>query len=133
MPVSAGSSGVARKAAKRLPSCATSTRSSYETAAPEMTGIGGEESRSKHTAETESRVRRVREALLDWHAGGGRPARLVRRARPRAAVAGDARPVRDPRLRGDAAADSGRSGRAALGRLARALADRNGAGRGVDR
>src|SRR4051812_23802505 len=72
MPVSPGSSGVARKAAKRLPSRVTSTRSSYETAAPEMTGIGGEESRSKHTAETESRVRRVREALLDWYAERGR-------------------------------------------------------------
>src|SRR3954454_3149940 len=72
MPVSAGSSGVARKAAKRFPSRASSTRSSCETAAPEMTGTGGEEARSKHTAETESRVSRVREALLDWYAERGR-------------------------------------------------------------
>ena len=37
-----------------------------------MTGIGGEESRSKHTAGTQSRVSRVREALLDWYAERGR-------------------------------------------------------------
>src|SRR6185503_8212648 len=37
-----------------------------------MTGIGGEESRSKHTAGTQSRVWRVREALLDWYAERGR-------------------------------------------------------------
>ncbi len=37
-------------AANRLPSAASSTSSSCETAAPEMTGIGGSESRSKHTA-----------------------------------------------------------------------------------
>src|SRR4051812_24978427 len=72
MPLTAGSSGLARKAAKRLPSRASSTSSSCETAAPEMTGTGGEESRSKHTAETESRVSRVREALLDWYADRGR-------------------------------------------------------------
>ena len=45
-----GSSGVAANAAKRLPSAASSTRSSCETAAPEIGGIGGAESRSKHTA-----------------------------------------------------------------------------------
>src|SRR5438270_12830182 len=49
-PVVAGSSGLARNAAKRLPSAAWSTRSSWETAAPEITGIGGSESSSKHTA-----------------------------------------------------------------------------------
>ena len=37
-----------------------------------MTGIGGEESSSKHTAGTQSRVSRVREALLDWYAERGR-------------------------------------------------------------
>src|SRR3954454_16156174 len=72
MPFSAGSSGVARKAGKRLPSSASSTRSSCETAAPEMTGIGGGGSRSRHTAETESRGRRGRGALLDWYAERGR-------------------------------------------------------------
>ena len=50
------------------------------------------------------------------------PAGLVRRERPRPAVAADARPVRDPRLGGDAAADAGGPRRAALPRLARALA-----------
>src|SRR5262245_55773446 len=50
MPAPPGSSGVAANAAKRLPSAASSSSSSCETAAPEMTGIGGEESCSKHTA-----------------------------------------------------------------------------------
>ncbi len=39
------------------------------------------------------------------------------------AVAPDARPVRDPRQRDDAAADPGRSGHSALPRVARAVAD----------
>ncbi len=46
------SSGVAANAAKRLPSAASRTRSSCETAAPEIGGIGGEESRSKHMRAT---------------------------------------------------------------------------------
>src|SRR4029453_9533132 len=71
-PMPEGSSGVARKAAKRLPSRASSTRSSCETAAPEMTGIGGEESSSKHTAGAESRVSRVKAALLRWYGQHGR-------------------------------------------------------------
>ena len=50
MPMPLGSSGSAAKAANRLPSAASSTRSSCETAAPEMTGIGGDESSSKHIA-----------------------------------------------------------------------------------
>jgi A/G-specific adenine glycosylase len=37
-----------------------------------MTGIGGEESNSKHTAAAESRVSRVKEALLRWYAEHGR-------------------------------------------------------------
>src|SRR5581483_4694030 len=49
-PVEPGSSGAAAKAAKRLPSAASRTRSSWETEAPEMAGIGGTESVSKHTA-----------------------------------------------------------------------------------
>ena len=49
-PVVLGSSGVAANAAKRLPSAASSTRSSCETAAPEIGGIGGSESSSKHMA-----------------------------------------------------------------------------------
>ena len=53
---------------------------------------------------------------------GGRPARLVRGARPRPAVAADSRSVRDPRLRGDAAADAGRAGDSPVSRVARALA-----------
>jgi hypothetical protein len=48
-PVDAGSSGAAAKAAKRLPSAASRVRSSWETAAPEIAGIGGSESASKHT------------------------------------------------------------------------------------
>ena len=39
---------MARNAAKRLPSAASSTRSSCETAAPAITGIGGSESSSWH-------------------------------------------------------------------------------------
>ena len=58
-------------------------------------------------------IARMEERLLSWY---GAP-----RARP--AVAQDARPVRDPRLGGDAAADAGGSRRPALPRLARALAD----------
>ena len=49
-PALPGSSGVAAKAASRLPSRASSTSSSWETEAPVITGIGGSESRSKHTA-----------------------------------------------------------------------------------
>ena len=48
MPTAAGSSGVATNAAKRVPSADSSVMSSWETAAPEMTGIGGSESSSKH-------------------------------------------------------------------------------------
>src|SRR5438105_10724625 len=48
-PAPVGSSGSATNAAKRLPSLAWSSRSSCETAAPRMTAIGGDESRSKHT------------------------------------------------------------------------------------
>src|SRR5438067_1870531 len=47
-PVAAGSSGSAAKAAKRVPSLDSSTRSSCETDAPARTGIGGSESGSKH-------------------------------------------------------------------------------------
>lgn len=48
IPDPEGSSGVAAKAASSFPSAAVRTRSSCDTAAPEMTGIGGAESRSKH-------------------------------------------------------------------------------------
>ena len=58
---------------------------------------------------------------------------MVRGERPRPALAADARPVRDPRLRGDAAADAGRARRAAVPRLARALAERRRARRGAAR
>ena len=47
---------------------------------------------------------------------------LVRARAPRPAVAAHPRPLRDPRLRGDAPADAGRAGGAALRGLARALA-----------
>lgn len=50
MPVERSPSGSARNAAKRLPSSLSRTRSPWETAAPEMRGIGGSESSSKHTA-----------------------------------------------------------------------------------
>src|SRR5439155_2614090 len=49
MPVPAGSSGIATKAAKRVLSRDSSSRSSCVIAPPEMTGTGGSESRSKHT------------------------------------------------------------------------------------
>ena len=49
--------------------------------------------------------------------------------RTRPPLAEDARSLRDPRHRGDAPADAGRAGRAAVPRLARALADRRGARR----
>src|SRR5919201_4582978 len=49
-PIPVASSGAAWNAANRFPSRASSTRSSCETAAPRMTGIGGSESSSKHTA-----------------------------------------------------------------------------------
>src|SRR5258708_287757 len=49
MPACPGSSGSAAKAAKRVPSRDTSSRSRCETAAPEMTGVGGGASSSKHT------------------------------------------------------------------------------------
>src|SRR5438477_3891357 len=48
MPTPDGSSGVAWNAAKLLPSAASSSRSSCETAAPAIAGIGGRESSSKH-------------------------------------------------------------------------------------
>ena len=48
------------------------------------------------------------------------PARLVSPQRPRPAVAADQRPVPHPRLRGDAAADAGRSRAAEVPRVARA-------------
>ncbi len=58
-------------------------------------------------------------------------ARVVRRRAPCAAVAADARSVRDPRLRGDAPADAGGTGRPALRGVARALAGRDRARRGT--
>src|SRR4051794_15599606 len=48
MPVAAGPSGIARNAANLFPSAASSVRSSCETAAPAIRGIGGSESTSKH-------------------------------------------------------------------------------------
>ena len=48
---------------------------------------------------------------------------MVPRSRTRPPVAADARPVRDPRLRGDAPADAGRARRAALRALAGPVAD----------
>ena len=62
----------------------------------------------------------MHEPLLAWYAANA----------PRPALAADPRPLRDPRQRGDAAADAGRPRRAALPGVARALADRRGAGRG---
>src|SRR3954449_7990843 len=49
IPFPLGSSGTAANAAKRVPSAEVRTRSSCETAAPAMIGIGGDEARSKHT------------------------------------------------------------------------------------
>jgi hypothetical protein len=49
---------------------------------------------------------------------------VVRRPPATPPLAGDARPVRDPRQRGDAATDPGRAGDPTLARLARAVADR---------
>ena len=62
---------------------------------------------------------RVDSRLLTW----------FHRARRRSALAQDARPVRDPRLRGDAPADAGRPRRAALLAWLGALADGRGARR----
>ena len=55
------------------------------------------------------------------------PARLVPAARPRPALAPDARPVSHPRLRGDAAADAGRSRAAEVPAVARQVPDAGGA------
>ena len=67
----------------------------------------------------------------------GRPAgaasRLVQGERTRSAVAPHPGSVRDPRQRGDAAADAGRPRRAALAGVARALAHRRVAGGRLDR
>src|SRR5438094_4940016 len=57
---------------------------------------------------------------------------LVRATRTRPAVAAHARPVRDHRLGGDAAADAGRARDPALPRLAGAVADGGGAGSRID-
>ena len=58
---------------------------------------------------------------------------VVRALRARLAVAAHHRPVRDPRQRGDAAADTGRPGDPAVSRLARALAVRERARRRLGR
>src|SRR5438876_718745 len=63
-PVVDGSSGVAAKAAKRLPSFASRTSSSCETEAPEMTGIGGWESVSKHMGQEPTGARGTRVAAM---------------------------------------------------------------------
>src|SRR5439155_14253939 len=55
-PVPADRSGPAWNAAKRLPSAASSTSSSCDTAAPAIGAMGGSESRSKHMAGTLARV-----------------------------------------------------------------------------
>ena len=52
---------------------------------------------------------------------------MVRGERARPAVAADARSVRDPRLRGDAPADAGRAGRAAVSRAGSSAGRRRGA------
>src|SRR5688572_5418174 len=83
IPVEPGCSGVATKAAKRLPSVASRIRSSCETAAPEIFGTGGSESRSKHTSgtlvgsagrapahERVEHVVEVAERVFDFAAGG---------------------------------------------------------------
>src|SRR5205823_12448334 len=54
-----GSSGAASKAAKRLPSAASSSRSSCETAAPAIRGTGGTESSSKHIGSAAGRRERL--------------------------------------------------------------------------
>src|SRR3954468_9794373 len=74
--------------------------------------------RSRLSISVTSRV-----AIRARRPGAGAAVRLVPRERARPPLAEDARPVRDPRLRGDAAADAGRARRPALDGLARALAD----------
>src|SRR5438876_693478 len=64
-PVSVGSSGVARNAANRFPSWASSTRSSCDTAAPRRIGIGGEESGSQHIVEKSRRPFERLDAVLE--------------------------------------------------------------------
>src|SRR5512132_1680318 len=70
IPVSAGPFGAAANAAKRLPSRASRIRSSCETAAPEIRGIGGAESRSKHMAPTPSLLRQRRGEPLEIPVAG---------------------------------------------------------------
>src|SRR5213083_3448125 len=87
MPTREASSGSVANAAKRFPSGASSSRSSWKNAAPEMTGIGGDESRSKHMRRRYSYTRPVDEerfevdverVVLRGHRGGeGAPALLL--------------------------------------------------------
>ena len=63
--------------------------------------------------------RRFRRRLLEWY----------RAQRPRPALARDQRPVPHPRVRGDAAADAGRSRAAEVRRVAGEISEPDGAGR----
>src|SRR5262245_17675037 len=70
MPTFAGPSGIARKAANRLPSSASRTKSSCETAAPDTAGIGGSDSPSKHMAREPTREE-GEAPRLRWSDDGG--------------------------------------------------------------
>src|SRR4051812_40543408 len=74
-----------------------------------------------------------RDRCQDGRRGRGATPLLVRRAGPRLALAAHARPIRDPRLRGDAPADAGLARRPALPEVARPPAGRAGALVRVDR
>src|SRR3954453_9495117 len=79
---------MARNAANSLPSAAVSVRSSWETAAPEMTGIGGAESSSKHigredTGAARRRFRRMREQSQTEEVNAAIGAQRERRRVPR--------------------------------------------------
>ncbi len=88
-------------------------------ATPECGSAAGRRpTRIRRTAETNAfTLVRVEGLLISWYGRFGR----------NLPVAAHQRPVRDPRQRGDAAADAGRSRRPSLPRLARAVAERGDA------
>src|SRR2546423_3609337 len=110
-PVRESPSGRARNAAKRFPSSLWRTRSSWETAAPEIRGIGGSESSSKHIAP--ERTKGGFGCAAYPEGGGGRVAAgRDERRDPRPARAGSGAAVDAPGGRGAVAAAAGAAGTA---------------------
>src|SRR5262245_41658380 len=87
IPTSAGPSGIARKAANRLPSSASRTKSSCETAAPDTAGIGGSDSPWSELAEGPTREEGKAPRLRGSDEGGAVARRRDERRNPRAAGA----------------------------------------------